>query len=433
MRALRTLLPFPLVVLIAALGGCVAEPVGDDDDDATGPEAVTYCADPTPATDLGNAWGVESARYSLYVEGTEAQATDFGALLEAAYDAYADWWAADLEPDEALRVEFYATEGAMLAAIAADGVPKPEHAGGYYHSSSRTAYLYDQPTRYYDQVLLLHEAGHQLHDAFRGLGGQPDWYGEGVVEYLSRHDWDGRCVRLGQLPNLSQEDTPAAARDAWAGLTVEDVLGGAGGRPAWYALLRFLDAEHRDALHAGLARVDGGEPGGLADELSDLGALDSALRAFLDDDQEPLRPTFLEWLHRTPDSVLGWADGVLTIARAKDGDRLDAWFAEPDDDAWAGGVLAGWSGPDDWLAVLVDADGQIWTFDVAGGGATWWDQGPAPAAVDGGWSVELRPADGGSTVAFNGESALYAHGLTPASGLAVNDAEVLFTELSLAP
>lgn len=77
-------------------------------------------------------------------------------------------------------------------------------------SFNDTCWLYEQPSLYYRQHLLLHEMVHCLvltHLSFVG----PVWYAEGLAEYLATHDDSTQPVRLGWMPP-NREATPYYGR-----------------------------------------------------------------------------------------------------------------------------------------------------------------------------------------------------------------------------
>ncbi|MFT4974639.1 MAG: hypothetical protein ACI8S6_000522, partial [Myxococcota bacterium] len=153
---------------------------------------------------------IETEHYRLYFEIDESEALQMARLAEAAFDAMVDYF--DAEPTALpLKAGWYTDFSAFQAAIVADGTTAPD-SGGYYWPGTQTAYMFTQPTVYYSRMLFLHELAHQFHFLARtGNDGRDSWYVEGVAEYLSRHDWDGACIRLGRLPMLTWEDTPADA------------------------------------------------------------------------------------------------------------------------------------------------------------------------------------------------------------------------------
>jgi len=67
-------------------------------------------------------------------------------------------------------------------------------------------WLYQQPTDYYQRLLLLHEGTHGfMHWALGGAG--PPWYMEGTAELLGTHAWEDGKLTLNHFPP-SKEATP---------------------------------------------------------------------------------------------------------------------------------------------------------------------------------------------------------------------------------
>ncbi len=200
---------------------------GADADTAPSPG----CFDgPVAVVDEGTRVVATTVHYRLEAEADAARASEWARLLEASYAQQITIFDGALTPASLpLRVKVFRDAASFRAGLSADGIGAVGEAGGYYEPSNETAYLAVQPTRYYTQVLLVHEAVHQIHDLTRAAPSLPFWYIEGIAEALSRHDWDGRCARLATRPLLSQEDTPLAARTELAsgGPSLADVVSGA--------------------------------------------------------------------------------------------------------------------------------------------------------------------------------------------------------------
>jgi len=442
----------PAALLLAAfLVGCPSGPLGDDDDDdATAPETdgteqPRVCGDVSPSlsADPDGGFRVETAHYRLFVRGMdEDEAETLGRMAETAWDAWQEYFPAtfDLPPSDPFEAYVEASFADFAARIATDGLdPGDAGGGGYYHPDTRRAYLYAQPTVWYTRVLFLHELAHQAHRQSRGAVSVPGWYVEGLAEFLSRHDWDGECLRLGVTPHLSLEDPAEAALSSLDGLDVgswfdQDAWPG---RPLALEFLRLAETsadlvdgwtELRSLLDEG-ASVDSA----VAEATLDLSmsALDERLRDFVPDDQEPLIPVYQEWLHRTPTSVRGWADGVLTLARHKVSPGPISLVSEPPSGGSVG-LLMSWDSGSDYDAVVLSEDGELWTFNAVGGTNTWNYAGEIdPPAGPVNWALD-HDADG-ALVTVNGEALSLPIGASPASGLAVNNDDIVFSELSWSP
>lgn len=430
----------PRLLLASAAIFLTACPSGGpaDDDDATGPDAEDgpwYCVDePGAPTAEGTGWSVQGDRYDAYLEVDEAEAQEIAWLLEAAYDAMEVWFAATPSTGGPLRVELYETEQRFWDAIEADGLEPPFGAGGYYHSATQTAYAWRQPTRWFTRVLVLHEAVHQFHQLTSAEGHfTPGWYNEGVAEYLSLHDWDDGCARLGRVPMISLEDLHARARNELAGGGV-DLDGEALSRPVAGTFFGFLD----DAYEAEFAQfrdaMDGGSSESIPEFGAALGAPPSAFEPefidWVDDHQQPMTPTYLEWIHHAPGKVSGWANGVLTIAPMKAPlERFEASFASPPNAAYAG-VLLGFDDPSNYITLLLNAEGTFSAFTVIQGAVNWPGVEGEAVPVDGVVTLTVEHGGGEATVTAGGASFVVNQPFAPAGGGAVYDGAVTFEDIT---
>jgi hypothetical protein len=408
----------------------------------TGGAAADFCAPATVVTTpFGSAaFEVTTPHYRLYAEVAPDEAVEMGRLLEAAFPAFAAWFRA-APSGGLLRVNVYANETAWEAGLGADGIVAPTEAGGYYSQSTKTAYLYAQANPYYTHVLLLHEATHQFHELSRTKGQVlPFWYAEGHAEYLSRHDWDGRCVRLGVIPLLSWEDLPAQALRASAspGIDVPALVSGAStpSREAAWALFRYLDTGPRhDAFRAFRDAFDAGDRDparGFASLVADPATLSAPLAAWLPSAQEPMKPVFTEWAHRGPHAITGDSPGYFSQAVLKARvTHFEAKYDVPSTPTWALGLVLGYQDDQTYQAILVSADGRLRTFTAGAGSARWSDAGTAPpdSAGTGSLSVDFGAASAKLTV--NGAVSSHAlTGLPVVAGLSLSDARVSFHDLA---
>jgi hypothetical protein len=404
-----------------------------------------HCAasDPVVTAEGPGAYRVQTEHYDLYVEAGEARAAELGKLVESAYGELVERFeiAPPTASGERLEGRYYATFDAFVAGMMADGVMASEEAAGYFDPGTRRFYVSDQPSPYYDQVLLLHEAVHQFHLLGRAAGTSlPFWYVEGLAEHLGRHDWDGACVRLGVLPTLSWEDLPAdaLALEQGAGLEVGAIVDGSAGpsRPAAWALTHFLDrgddGAHRAAFDAFRAQVDTTGDASLANFTALVGdptQLGGSLSAWLPTSQEPMRPVYTEWTHVGPGEVVGESPGVFSIAVTRQSPaHFETRYAVPDAAAWSAGLVLGYDAPGEFSALVVDSTGALRTFTATNGGAVWGDAGTAPATLDDGTGelVVDRAPDGMLQVRINGAQLDFTSEATPRPGLAIHDARVRF-------
>ncbi|HEY2366661.1 MAG TPA: hypothetical protein VGH87_09755 [Polyangiaceae bacterium] len=398
--------------------------------DAGGP--ATFCTSETPtvvASEAGPGLEATTTHYDLYAETTSADATDVARLLEASGAAFASWFDAP-QPASRLKVKYYADQNAFTAGLAADGIQIGSEAGGYYASSTQTAYLYKQGNPYYSHVLLVHEATHQFHFITRLKNPSPAfWYVEGHAEYLSRHDWDGKCVRLGVMSLLSWEDLPAQGL-AEGPIDVPNIIGGSktGTRADAWAIVRFLDTgSHRASFQAFRDAYDANTAPSFDALVAPPSSLVSPLASWLPSAQEPMKPIFTEWIHVGPAAVDVDTPGVFSLAIVKSTTptHLEAKFAVSGN--FDVGVVVAYTDSTHYTGVVHGNDGNVRTF-TANGTAIWNNVGTAPAPSGGVEVFSVDFANGMAHVTFNGAS-VDVSAPTPHAGIAANDTTGHFTAL----
>lgn len=446
----HSLWPVLLTLLIPLLGACSSEPQGEDDDDPTGATERTdqplICAQiaPTLSADPDGGTLVETPHYRLHVRGVgEDEADRLGQLAETAWDGWQAYFPTpfDLASDDPFEVYVEATYNDFSNRLLSDGLNPDDAsgAGGYYHSATRSAYIYVQPTVWYTRVLLLHELAHQAHRQSRGNVEVQGWYGEGLAEFISRHDWDGECLRLGVVPHLSLEDPAEQAATSLGDIDLTSWFedGAWSGRPLGMELLRLGDTEPdlSDGWRTlrGILDSEGSVNAQTVEEELGLSMADLEDRfvQFVPDDQEPMVPVYLEWLHRTPTSVRGWADGVMTIARNKNAPPEVSLTSEAPESGGAG-LLLSWDSGANYDALVLNPDGGLWTFNAVAGSNTWNSAGSVPAP-DGPVAWTLTHEGSEAVVTVNGEQFRLPLGATPAVGLAVENDDIIFSDISWRP
>ena len=407
-------------------------PIPDAGVDA-GPIAPAFCTSETPAVvATGSGFTATTAHYELYAETSNPEATDMARLLEASVAAFESWFArpAPLPSGQRMKVKYYKDLGAWTAGLAADGISAPADAGGYFAPSTKTAYLYAQGNPYYSHVLLVHEATHQFHHLARIQGpALPFWYMEGHAEYLSRHDWDGSCVRLGVTSLLSWEDLPSKA----ATPDVAAIVSGSStpSRADAWALFRWLDTgplkakfrDYRDALDA-TGTADFGAL--VADPIT----LGPTIAAWLPTAQEPMKPVFTQWIHVGPQAVLVDTPVVFSLALVKTSvTHFEAKLEVPASNKWTAGAIVAYGDSTHYLGVVQGADGVVRMF-TANGGAIWADLGPAPLPANKLEAVSVDFAGGKATVTFNGKAFIVTSPQPARAGLAASDTTAKFVDVS---
>ena len=409
-------------------------------------EDVVCFDEPLEVFASGEGFEVSGPHYRLYAESGRERAEETARMLEAAWFAFDAYFgvAPEVGPDEELRVKVYSTRERWVTGMARDGLEAPgPPAGGYFDPDQGTAYLYIQPTVYYTDSLTLHEAAHQFHWRGPRVGGQlPSWYEEGLAEYLSRHDWDGRCVRLGVRPLLSQEDYPAEALSQIeaVGIDLADIVDAEAtpSRAVAWAVVAFLETGLGGALADGFAAFRAALDGGSAEghlaiferEIGVAAELEGPLREWLQEAQLLMSPVRREWTHRTPDAL--WGHGA-NFSFALFRQPLEALSAEarPGPGPWGLGVITEYLDEAHYTGVVLFDDGRVSTFEMIDGSATWWAQGEVSvSALDIPIEVEIvRGADDTARVRFGESSFEFETTMPPVLGLVVNDSDVHFESL----
>jgi hypothetical protein len=411
---------------------------------------LTDCAPPVTAepgsgtNGAGQAYFVaETDHYRLEAEADAVETAALARLLEASYKPLKQWFGAEppLVGADRLVVKFYATTEHWQAGLAADGVSAPASAGGYYAPTTRVAYLFRQGDPWYTQVLLLHEAIHQFHFLAADIQTSlPVWYVEGIAEFLSRHDWDGACVRLGQVPLLSWDDRPASAQQkvvsgSWDAANLINDAANDDRDLAW-ALVGTLSSgkdnngqpHFQTPWNALRKLLDGGQALDQAVQASfpDLTGMNTALKSFVSQHQQLWQPIYVQWVHLTPSSLRGVVDNAVSIALVKNSQKsLQATLPGPLASNCSVGIVYSYASPSEWEALLWQSNGNVDAFTVKPSGALWTTVGKAPAPS----VLALAHNNGQATVSF-GDVAIERTPLFPARlGLALSNCDTVFSGL----
>lgn len=318
---------------------------------------------------------VETGHYRLFYDGAQADADLAGRVLEAAYSEFKSIFKAEpkRKKGEKLVVRFFAGRENWAKALVADQAVPPADAGGYYWPTTKTAYLYRQPTDYYTRALLIHESGHQFHYLARTRNRTPaaDWYAEGVVEFLCEHHWNGEQLTLGILPTLNLRDYPAKALPLAkaAGFKLHEFVAGkqhAGSRPLGWALYRFLatveDKQVRGKFTRWSRKMDGGNsPGPLFRKTFGRGKqLQAQFLTWLEGEQQPWEQIFNEWQPAGENSLRGFSK-VSSACRPKGPvATLQATLVIPKEKTgWKAGILLHYLSKEDYSVALIDGGGFL--------------------------------------------------------------------------
>jgi hypothetical protein len=438
----------PRLALVAALVACRGEPpppptpgsgavgsgrveVAPDDPATTAPAATaTFCTDEAPVVhEVPGGLEVDTTHYALYAQLDAAEAITIARLLEASSGAFASWFARPA-PEQRLVVRVYADRPAYEAALRADGASPHGGAGGFTATHTNISSVLRQSTYDYTRVLAVHEATHQFHQMTRNPpDDMPFWYVEGIAEYLSRHDWDGRCVRLGVNPLVSFDPNHEADGSA---LDVAAILSTTSERGAAWALIRYLDTNR--GLHARFtAYRDAIDAGGSADFSTLVGspaAMTTPFHAWLATERLPLAQVFFDWASVGPGTVDVRCEPhreSVALVQQRSATHLAARVIGIHGH-WSVGVVTSYADNDHHALVLHDDSGKVSLFHVDGD-VTWKTLGQAPPPRDGVEDIALDLDGTHARITFNG-SAVSVDAPSPRAGLAVYGTSVRFSNVT---
>jgi hypothetical protein len=356
--------------------------------------------------------------------------------VETAWPAFEHFFGAPASGPDGGPLEGYLfdTEEAWSQAIADDGLSVPWGSGGLFHPSTGRMYLWQQPEAYTNQMLLLHEAAHQYHHFSVDSSAESAWFAEGVAEYLSRHDWDEACVRLGVVPTGTLEDAHGVALSNWyAGaldpgqMVADPTYLSRPNAMAWFA---YLEEEHGPAFHAYREGVDGGgidEEGLFIELLGEPGSHAAAFQAWLERHQEPILVEFTGWRHVDQTHIEADASGTgtLTYSPLKVTPDVFSMTAQPLGSPFEAGTLVSFEDDNNWTVLLANGAGDVTALQVDATGGWWWSVGAIePPSRD--MTFTFPITDDVTDLTVNGQVQTYDHGQLGAAGLAVYDARVLF-------
>jgi hypothetical protein len=420
----------------------------DDFDISMDAEVMTdpsYCFQDTLSVNIeGEGWTSEGEHYRVYTELSEARTEELGRLLEASWEAFQVYfnYSPPLDDGQKLWVNVYQNRDRWQAGMASDGISHQGDAGGYFDPNTRKAYLYQQPTLYYTDSLILHEATHQFHLLGRlGQNQLPWWYVEGVAEYLAHHDWDGACVRLGVLPLLTREDYPANALNDYEAM-LPDLNGILQGdfepsRPMVWALYSYLQSMSnlfREGFTTLRETLDQGEQVDSFSLFSELIAEPSTLQIpileWLEQSQLPFIDIYLEWTSIGPKTIRG--HGLyFSYALLKESYNQLSYTAIPNQDDWAFGVIIDHEDSENYTGVVLFHYGEVSTFEMEGGSAVWYTQEVLDIPInEESITVRVIHEDGETSIWFGEYHFTFNTRFPLALGLVTQDSDILFDDLS---
>ena len=313
----------------------------------------------------GAAWAephvIESEHYRLEWGGARGTGEEYSRMLEAAWPQFTKFFgkAPKLKKGEKLRVRYFTTRERWAKALMADRAIPPANAGGYYWPATKTAYLYQQPTRSYTRTLLLHEVAHQFHYLARTRNSRPQvpWYTEGIAEYLAEHFWDGETLELGVVQLVTLKDYPAKARDTIG--KGDLVLDEKTPRPVGWAIVRYLATKPHRRFKTLCKKLDAGAANSFKKLVGKADKVSAQLAPWLETQQEPWAQVFNEWNGVGPKSMRGFAD-VISCCRVKQPtNELAATLLIPKDGRFIAGLLLEFKDAKDYTVALLDQNGAL--------------------------------------------------------------------------
>ena len=412
--------------------------------DAAASESDSCAPDTVDISPLGaSAWTITTTHYSFDAETDQASAVEMARILEAAFPAFQAYFEATppLAAGARLRVRAFANDKNYRAAMAADGITEvPSEAAGFFTTATKTAYLALNGNPYSSHSLLLHEATHQFHRLARVKGKKlPFWYKEGAADYLSRHDWNGKCLRIGTMSMLTQEDLPAAAliEATKPGFDLTTLVAATtpSSHAIMWALYRFLDTTHLAAFKAYRDAVDAGltDPGhSFARLVGDPTSLEAPLRSWLGQAYEKMKPIYANWIHVAPGTVIGDSPVHFGVALFKATvAHFEVRYDVPKSARWSVGTLLDYADDKTYTAIVLESTGTLRTINSWKGTSYARDEGTAPTSLDGKTgSFAVDFAGSVARVTVNGSHSHYDLRRPPHGGLVVGNSRVLFHDIT---
>jgi hypothetical protein len=397
-----------------------------------------FCSRPDVEVSPGDMWSITGPRYHLLVGSSWSRkdAEHFGVLLESAWLGFEYYFDAPAVAQDGglLEVYMFDDESQWAQALTDDGLGVPWGAGGYFHPSTERAYLWRQPERYTNRMLLLHEAIHQFHHLSVQTAAQSAWFIEGLAEYLSRHDWYDGCIRLGTVPTGTLENAHGVALDRWTDGTLDvdrlvddPALGQRPDAMAWYA---FLEESYPEELVALRAVLDAGASNEAEAFKEQFGAPTDHQEPFgqwLRDHQEPLTIVYTGWEHLDQQHMQAHAAGTgyLTFAPLKSRPERFAVTVQGVQESFSGGVLVSYEDEATWSVVIGNERGEISALHYGAEGGIWDNVGSVSASTNS-LSFDYSVTDQQTEMNIGGETLTYEHSQQGAAGLGVYDSDVIF-------
>lgn len=322
---------------------------------------------------------LESAHYRLFSEIASPEAEEHLKILEAAFHQFHQFFQAPLplKKGEKLVGYIFQNKSDWEKKLKEDKAKFSTDMAGFYWSTTKTFYLYRQPTIYYTRCLLLHEAAHQYHylACTKNTHLTFEWYIEGIATFLSMHHWDGKELQLGVIPEISIEDYPSESlkKMTQENLQLEDIFSGKTkpGYPVYWSMMAFLlkgEKRKYEKLFWKLAKEL--DRSSHLDEMKSLKVIKKYLGApqkfqgqfleWLKQNQQPFTPVFNEWVYEKPRQYQGISPNALTCCFLKsDCSSFSATLVVPENTKWRAGLILSFTSKEEYILAWVESNGRV--------------------------------------------------------------------------
>ncbi len=321
----------------------------------------------------------ENERFRLEAEATAEETDEVLRVLEAAYAQ--------------LVVRFKAKPGKISVQLG-------EGASGA--GDGKTVIVERQPGRYATRALLLREYVRVFYELARAKGREAEtkWYREGQAEFLAGHDWDGKTLRMGIVPQVAAENLPGLAL-AEARKEEFDIGGFIDGTTSSRALSW--------ALYGHITTGDGGKalPGFDKFEPKMAGGGKAAplfwqcfgrkppehaqlFVKWLESAQQPFVPIAGDWEGLAPGRLRGGGKGLAACRFQLPAGEFHVTVGARDKKGWRAGVVLSAESEKNYAVFLADWAGYFNIFKVVDGKRQVLEQGQgSPPSADGYYRIQL--------------------------------------------
>jgi hypothetical protein len=321
----------------------------------------------------------ENERFRLEAAATAEESDEMMRLLEAAYAH--------------LAARFKAKPGKISVTLS-EGAPGA--------ADPKAVAIQRQPGRYATRALLLREYVRVFYELARAKGREAEtkWYREGQAEFLAGHDWDGRTLRMGIVPQVAPENLPG---EALAEARREDFDIGA-----------YIDGKAQSralssALYGYVATGDGGKPLPGFDKFEPkmAGGVKAAplfwqcfgkkppehrdlFIKWLESAQLPFVPISGDWEGLAPGRIRGGGKGLAACRFQVAASEFHATVGARDRKGWRAGVVLSHASDKEYAVFLADWAGYFYIFKVVDGKRQTLEQGEGmPPSADGSYRIQL--------------------------------------------